>query len=162
MVCQKIWKHTFRRLGELAETINQQVNFYYIERHHNAVNSTPGAYCDVNLAAVIKEQPIWFMGVGWTGYRICPVAAMRDYLVWRGSEHGPLFAATAAALAGLEDFLIQTLGCWHSSAILRYMYLWMSAQVLASNSSWLLSFSLKKKSTITGHATRPNKCLGLW
>ena len=64
MVHRKIWKHTFRRLGELVEMINQQVNFYYIERHHNAVDSTPEAYCGVNLAAVIKNNPFvsWVLG----------------------------------------------------------------------------------------------------
>lgn len=54
-------------------------------------------------------------------------------------------AATAAARAGLEDSLIQTLGRWHSGAYLRYI--WTLERVLAAASSRLLHPALHPQSS---------------
>ena len=95
--------------------------------------------------------------LGSTGRTICPLAALLSYLAQRGRRPGPLFlfsnghtlsknrlmhhsfrigAATAAAQAGLEDSLIQTLGRWHSAAFQRYIR--TPAHQLAASTTRLL------------------------
>ena len=98
--------------------------------------------------------------LGRTATDLCPVAAILDYMVRRGSERGPFFsfangslltrerfvsrvrsaltsagfdssqyaghsfrigAATTAALCGMQDSLIKTLGRWESSAYTLYI-----------------------------------------
>ena len=81
--------------------------------------------------------------VGWTDTSTCPVAAVSTYIgLWQDraapffitaqgspglpqdeyAEHSFHFsAATSAALAGMEDCTIQTLGRWQSSTFLQYI-----------------------------------------
>ena len=100
--------------------------------------------------------------LGRSGNALCPVAAILNYMIARGTESGSFFldssgciitkswfinqirgvlndiglpqhqyaghsfrigAATTAALAGVEDSVIQTLGRWQSAAFLRYIRL---------------------------------------
>ena len=77
--------------------------------------------------------------LGWTGQKLCPVAAVLAYLVRRKEGPGPLFrfedgrpltrtrlvqevrAATTAAEHGVEDSAIKVLGRWRSNTYQRYI-----------------------------------------
>ncbi|KAL5502412.1 hypothetical protein EMCRGX_G009182 [Ephydatia muelleri] len=75
--------------------------------------------------------------IGQTSNALCPITACLAFLRVRGTEPGPFFvtrdgspyaghsfrigAATAAAIAGVEDSTIQTLGRWNSAAFLTYI-----------------------------------------
>ena len=84
--------------------------------------------------------------MGCTHTPLCPVAASLGFMARHGNRQGPFFmdaqlgtvtkawfteqirghsfrigAATKAALAGIEDSMIQMLGRWHSAVFLQYI-----------------------------------------